>query len=53
MCTTIGVPAEIEQDKVSRKQLELWTARYREAIALLETPHSNFGLLYNVKDIIQ
>ena len=53
MCTMIGVPAEIEQDKVSRKQLELWTARYREAIALLETPHSNFGLLYNVKDIIQ
>ena len=53
MCTMIGVPAEIEQDKVSRKQLELWTARYREAIALLEKPHSNIGLLYHVKDTIQ
>ena len=32
MCVTIGVPFDFEESQVKRGQLELWTARCREAI---------------------
>ena len=50
---TIGVPFKKDANKAKREQLELWTARYREAIALLKKSKGDLGLLCNVKDTIQ
>ena len=52
MCVTIGVPFDFEENQVKREQLELWTARYREAIKILEASH-DLSMLFNVADTIR
>ena len=53
MFNTIGVPFKKDANKAKRAKLELWIARYREAIALLKESKGNLSLLYYVKDTIE
>ena len=53
MCLTIGVPIDFDSEKASqvkRNQLELWTARYREAVKVPEETHAT-SLLYYVGEM--